>query len=109
MRLLAVRRFGLAVFGRNDPDTSLQMDISRDEQRVLHALAQGGLLKLLKDARGHAIGVECYTRDGWRMAGADLLIFRKLKRKKAIKSINSGPYRITRRGLELVRSQVDNR
>ena len=37
------------------------------------------------------------------------LIFRKLKRRRAIASHKSGPYRITRRGLELVRSQLDNR
>jgi uncharacterized protein len=43
------------------------------------------------------------------MGGVDIVIFRKLKRKKAIASKNGGPYRITRRGLELVRSQLDNR
>ena len=34
---------------------------------------------------------------------------RKLKRKKAIASQGGAPYRITRRGLELVRSEFDNR
>jgi uncharacterized protein len=85
------------------------MDISRNEQRVLHALAQGGHLFPIKDARGRIIGVELYNRDGWRAPDLPLLLFRKLKHKKAIASQESQPYRITRRGLELVRSEFDNR
>lgn len=85
------------------------MDISRDEQRVLHALAQGGLIKPLKDTKGRIQALELYNRDGWRMPLMPLLLFRKLKRKKAIASVDGQPYRITRRGLELVRSEVDNR
>jgi len=85
------------------------LDISRDEQRVLHALAQGGHIEALKDMRGHMVGVECYNRDGWLMPQVNLLLFRKLKRKKAISSVEGRPYRITRRGLELVRSEADNR
>ena len=84
------------------------MDISRDEQRVLHALAQGGLIKPLKDTRGRIQALELYNRDGWRMPLMPLLL-RKLKRKRAIASADGQPYRITRRGLELVRSEVDNR
>jgi uncharacterized protein YjhX (UPF0386 family) len=37
------------------------------------------------------------------------LLFRKLKRRRAIASKSGQPYRITRRGLELVRSEFDNR
>jgi uncharacterized protein YjhX (UPF0386 family) len=85
------------------------MDISRDEQRVLHALAQGGSIHLLKDARGKIAGVECFNRDGWLMSQCNLTLFNKLRRKKAIKSESGRPYRITRRGLELVRSEFDNR
>ena len=85
------------------------MDISRDEQRVLHALAQGGLIKPLKTAKGRIEGLELYNRDGWRMPFLTVLLFKKLQRKKAIKSENGQPYRITRRGLELVRSEFDNR
>ena len=43
------------------------------------------------------------------MQQCTLSLFRKLKNKKAIASQDSRPYRITRRGLELVRSEVDNR
>ena len=86
-----------------------QLDISKDEQRVLHALAQGGIIQPLKNDKGRIAGLELYNRDGWRLPVLDPLLFRKLKRKKAIASQDGKPYRITRRGLELVRSQVDNR
>lgn len=85
------------------------MDISRDEQRVLHALAQGGRIAVIKDQRGKVAAFEFFNRDGWLMSGLTPLIFNKLRTKKAIRSQGGGPYRITRRGLELVRSQVDNR
>jgi len=85
------------------------MDISRDEQRVLHALAQGGCIRPLKAGNGRIESLELYNRDGWRMPFLTLPLFKKLQRKKAIASQNGQPYRITRRGLELVRSEVDNR
>ena len=85
------------------------MDISRGEQRVLHLLAQGGRLEIRKDQRRRIIEVACLTRDGWRYPGVKLDMFRKLKRKRAVASSEGGPYRITRRGLELVRSELDNR
>lgn len=85
------------------------MDISRDEQRVLHALAQGGCIALLKNEAGKVTGLEFFNREGWLMSNCSLLLFRKLKAKKAIKSSGGKPYRITRRGLELVRSEFDNR
>lgn len=85
------------------------MDISRDEQRVLHALAQGGNIHPVKDHKGRIIGVECFNREGWLMSQCNLFLFKKLRNKKAIASQNGNPYRITRRGLELVRSEFDNR
>jgi uncharacterized protein YjhX (UPF0386 family) len=53
--------------------------------------------------------VTCFTRDGWVYPGLDLILFRKLKGLKAISSSNGKPYRITSRGLKLVRAQLDNR
>ncbi|AEQ51611.1 YjhX family toxin [Pelagibacterium halotolerans] len=85
------------------------MDISRDEQRVLHALAQGGYIQPLKDARGKIADIECYNRDGWLLTQCDMTLFKKLRRRKTIASQDGGPYRITRRGVMLVRSQTDNR
>jgi uncharacterized protein len=85
------------------------MDISRDEQRVLHTLAQGGVIHALKDIKGRITAVECYNRDGWIMSHCTLPLFKKLRNRKAIASQNGHPYRITRRGLELVRPEFDNR
>jgi uncharacterized protein YjhX (UPF0386 family) len=85
------------------------MDISREEQRVLHALAQGGCIHTLKNPNGRIHSVECFNRDGWLLVQCTLHVFRKLRRKKAIAAADGAPYRITRRGLELVRSEVDNR
>ncbi len=85
------------------------MDISRSEQRILHLLAQGGRIEIEKDERNKIASIQCLTRDGWRYPGVDLDLFRKLKRKRAVSSSAGGPYRITRRGLELVRAELDNR
>ncbi|MFN4185610.1 MAG: YjhX family toxin [Hyphomonas sp.] len=84
------------------------MDISRAEQRILHLLAQGGRIDLIRDDRRKASEAQCITRDGWRYGGLDLALFRKLKRRGAIASSGGAAYRITRRGLQLVRSQPDN-
>ena len=84
------------------------MDISRAEQRILHLLAQGGHIQYKKDGK-RISGVQCYTREGWRYPDFDIELFRKLKRRRTIISRNGGPYRITKRGLVLVRSQLDNR
>ncbi len=85
------------------------MDISRIEQRILHLLAQGGRIEIEKDERNKIASIQCLTRDGWRYPGVDLDLFRKLKRKRAVSSSAGGPYRITRRGLELVRAELENR
>lgn len=84
------------------------MDISRAEQRILHLLAQGGRIEIVKTDR-QIERIDCITRDGWLYADLDLPLFRKLKRRRTIASKGGGPYRITRRGLDLVRSQYDNR
>jgi hypothetical protein len=85
------------------------VNISKHEQRTLHALAQGGRIKHHKDDRGDIIAVDCVTRDGWRLADCSLHVFRKLRRRGFIRSEAGTPYRITREGLEAVRAQLDNR
>ncbi|AKR55962.1 hypothetical protein XM25_09140 [Devosia sp. H5989] len=85
------------------------MNVSKAEQRVLHALAQGGKIIAIKNDKGSIIEVECFNREGWVLSQCDLSLFKKLKAKDAISSANGQPYRITRRGLELVRSRTDNR
>lgn len=85
------------------------MNISKHEQRTLHALAQGGRIDHHTDDRGDIIAVDCITRDGWRLSDCTLGVFRRLKRRRLIRSESGAPYRITREGLAAVRSQLDNR
>jgi uncharacterized protein YjhX (UPF0386 family) len=84
------------------------MNISKTEQRVLHALAQGGLIR--HERCGDRITLaECFTRDGHLLADCSLGIFNRLRQRGLIASSGGQPYRITRRGLGAVRAQLDNR
>jgi len=84
------------------------LNISKLEQRVLHCLAQGGRIQhIWCDDR--IVEVDCYNRDGYRLADCTLDLFRKLKRRGLIESRNGMPYRISRLGLASVRAQLDNR
>lgn len=85
------------------------MNISKYEQRVLHALAQGGYIRCYKNEKGAIIEIDCMNRDGWRVADCTLPLFKKLKRRRFISSRNGAPYRITGEGLQAVRPQLDNR
>lgn len=87
------------------------MNISKAEQRTLHALAQGGRINLIRNETDFRDiqAVECLTRDGWLLADCTKAIFARLKKRRLIGSLNSGPYRITRAGLAAVRAQLDNR
>jgi len=85
------------------------MNISKREQRVLHALAQGGHIRHLKDERGRILTADCITRDGWRLDDCTLELFQRLRRRGFVASSGGGPYRITRPGLAAVRAQLDNR
>ena len=85
------------------------MNVSKSEQRVLHALAQCVHITYEKDDRGKITEVLCRNRDGWVLSDCTLAIFQKLRRRGLIASRDSQPYRITRDGLAAVRSQLDNR
>ena len=85
------------------------MNISKPQQRTLHALAQGARIELLRDDNDRLIGVDCITRDGWRLSDCSLSVFKALKKRRFIASSGGGPYRITRDGAANLRSQLDNR
>ncbi|MCE0505432.1 MULTISPECIES: YjhX family toxin [unclassified Roseivivax] len=85
------------------------MNISKHEQRVLHALAQGGVIAYERAPGGQVTEVTCVTRDGLILGDCSLEVFRKLRRKRLIESRASSPYRISAQGRRNVRAQVDNR
>jgi len=85
------------------------LNISKHEQRVLHALAQGGCIELARGPDGRIEAVSCLTREGFRLADGTAPLFARLKRRGFIASKGGGPYRITREGLDAVRAQANNR
>jgi len=85
------------------------MNISRAEQRTLHALAQGGAILLERDPDGRILSAQCFTRDGLLLSDCTFAVWRKLKVKGLIGSHAGGPYRVNREGLARMRSQLDNR
>lgn len=85
------------------------MNLSKGEQRVLHVLAQGGVVRPRRDDRARVVDVDCFTRDGFRLADCTLEVFARLRRRRLIESHDGSPFRISRKGREAVRAQLDNR
>ena len=85
------------------------MNISRNEQRVLHVLAQGGLIRHRRDERGRLTDILCFTRDGHILSDCTLAVFNRLRRRRLIESTASKPYRISYLGRRSLRAQPDNR
>ena len=85
------------------------MNISRIEQRVLHALAQGGCIRHTRGPNGRVTETMCVTRDGLILSDCTPAIFAGLRRKRLIESRNAQPYRISDLGRRSVRAQADNR
>lgn len=84
------------------------MNISRIEQRVLHALAQGGAINHERQD-GRITAVLCLNREGMILADCTLPLFQRLRRRGLIESRGGAPYRISALGRQAVRAQVDNR
>ena len=96
--------FSAAPNSRDNP-----LNISKHEQRVLHVLAQGGAIHFERLPNGKIRQIRCFTRDGQVLADCDLRVFKRLKQRRFIKSVNGQPYRATRLGLSSTRAQLDNR
>lgn len=85
------------------------MNISKAEQRVLHVLAQGGMIRHRRGENGQIVEALCFTREGFVLAQTGLPLFNRLRRRGFIASHGGAPYRITQAGLRAVRAQLDNR
>ena len=85
------------------------MNISKPQQRILHALAQGGRIQHHRDDNGRINHVDCLTREGFRLLACDLTLFAQLKHRRLIASREGGAYRISKEGLVAVRAQQNNR
>ncbi|MGF1730198.1 YjhX family toxin [Photobacterium kasasachensis] len=85
------------------------MNISKQEQRVLHTLAMGGEIRHYLDEDGKLTEITCFTREGYGLSNCTMDVFRKLKRKKMISSKSGQPYRITHLGATFVQAQMNQR
>ena len=85
------------------------MNISKAEQRVLHALAQGGAILFERGDNGKVAKTTCVTREGHILVDCAPPVFTRLRKLRLIRSQGGAPYRITKRGVETVRAQMDNR
>ena len=85
------------------------MNISRHEQRVLHELARGGMIRHVRSDTGHIVEVLCITRDGHILTDCTLTLFQRLRRRGLIQSRGGAPYRISALGIASVRAQANNR
>lgn len=85
------------------------MNISKREQRVLHELALGGLIRHDRGDGAKIRAVTCYTRDGFILSDCTLDLFLRLKKRRLIRSHGGGPYRASQAGIRAVRAQLNQR
>jgi uncharacterized protein YjhX (UPF0386 family) len=84
------------------------MNISRNEQRVLHVPALGGRILHERGEGNKITAITCVIREAMILADCDLAVFNRLRRKRLIESRSGSPYRISTLGRATVRSQFDN-
>lgn len=85
------------------------MNISKKEQRVLHELALGGAIHHERLENGKIADVTCYTREGYILADCTLSVFRRLQKRRFIRSQKGKPYRVSKLGIKSVRAQLNQR
>lgn len=85
------------------------MNISKQEQRVLHELALGGAIHYERHDNGKIIEVTCYTREGHVLSDCALPVFQRLKKRRFVTSQGGRPYSVSRQGVKAVRSQLNQR
>ena len=85
------------------------MNISKNEQRVLHVLSQGGEIRHRRGENGKIVAVRCFTHDGNVLSNCTLPLFKRLLRRRLIHSTGGKPYRASHLGRTVVRAQLDNR
>ena len=73
---------------------------------VIHTRNQGAAFGFLRDS---AIRLPFLITVSIVAALVVLAVFRKLRKRRLIRSENGAPYRVTREGLAAVRAQLDNR
>ncbi|WP_122073170.1 YjhX family toxin [Pseudophaeobacter sp. EL27] len=85
------------------------MNLSKQEQRVLHELALGGEIRHLRGSNGKIQEVTCFTREGHVLTSCTLEVFIRLKKRRFVRSRNGQPYRVSRLGVTSVRAQLNQR
>lgn len=73
------------------------MDISRNEQRVLHAQAQGGLIRYRHEERGRIVNVPCFTRESHVLLDCALAVFPRLRCRRL--NLSALPHFVSRTAL----------
>ncbi|SLN20653.1 hypothetical protein PSJ8397_00777 [Pseudooctadecabacter jejudonensis] len=85
------------------------LNISRDERRVLHVLAQGGSIHFERMTNGKVRSVASFAGDGQVLADCLLKLTERLKTRRFITSENGRPDRATNLGSWSVIPQYDTR
>ncbi|WP_366140598.1 YjhX family toxin [uncultured Tateyamaria sp.] len=75
----------------------------------MHVLALGGAIHHERHDNGKIRSITCFTREGHVLTDCTLDVFLRLKRRRFIRSQNGRPYRVSRKGIEAVRAQLNQR